>query len=811
VAVDEAWLEALLDGEAPSSAAPTAAMGKLARLQQAFAELQWAELDATAAGAVSLFGWGHLEVRERIGHGGFGEVYRAFDPMLQREVALKLRRAGNQIAPAAGRAFIEEARRLAQVRHPHVLAVHGAAVHAGRAGIWTDLIAGETLAARIARDGPLSAEALLQMLLALSGALAAVHAKAIVHGDLTPNNVMCELASERYVLMDFGGGASLDEHGTARLLAGSLHFMAPEHLGSQRLGTAADMYALGATLVYAATRRKAAGDSGTQALSQRTDLSREFRQLVSRLLAQDPDARPNATEVRECSRDLLSAPDRRKRLRLRQALFLALTLAVIASVTGLLFTLHTRAQVEVERNRAVATRDFLLKMMQVPNPTQSMQSTQRLDVFFKRAVEALPAAFADDPQTEAMLLNQFARSLQILDQEDAALVALVRADQILSAAGVPITDPDRIDARDYLGTSYRLRRNFPAAIALDNEQAALCLGATPLPLRTCINIVNDQIQSIGYGGDPARALKLAETNLQRAHEGGLDADDRTTYTHFLQGIMQRDLGQSAVALESFLTLSELTLRSVPAEHPALFVGLAWLAWSADDLGDVELAMALNEYAAAAYAKLFGVDAHHSMPTRVQQATLAFQAGDSARARAIFRGLMKLPNRGVFASMHEHVAVQAALAGDQDISTEDLIAAEHSRLAAVGEDDRSLARLRLDLAAVAIKRGQLAESAQMLQRLQGRGLRDDFQALQPMYWQLMRDLTLAAPEPDLTLAADASERVLAGLRQQQRRMFDPVTEQWVGDPVPGAAASLARIRAAAEKVYARRRTITQNHP
>src|SRR6187402_2939314 len=136
---DQRWLDALLDGEAPpaGAVAPSAALGKLARLQRAFADLQWAELEAPAAHAPVLFQWGHLAVLASIGVGGFGEVYRAFDPMLHREVALKLRRTGNQFAPVAGRAFIEEARRLAQVRHPHVLAVHGAAVHDGRAGIWT--------------------------------------------------------------------------------------------------------------------------------------------------------------------------------------------------------------------------------------------------------------------------------------------------------------------------------------------------------------------------------------------------------------------------------------------------------------------------------------------------------------------------------------------------------------------------------------------------------------------------------------------------------------------------------------------------
>jgi hypothetical protein len=90
-----------------------------------------------------LFTWGHLLVRSKLGEGGFGEVFRAWDPALEREVALKLRRTD-----AGGRGtmrWLDEARRLARVRHPHVVMVHGADVHDGRAGIWTDLIRGRTL------------------------------------------------------------------------------------------------------------------------------------------------------------------------------------------------------------------------------------------------------------------------------------------------------------------------------------------------------------------------------------------------------------------------------------------------------------------------------------------------------------------------------------------------------------------------------------------------------------------------------------------------------------------------------------------
>ncbi len=81
-------------------------------------------------GEACLFSWGHLKVLEKIGEGSFGEVYRAFDTMLEREVALKVR--SDSAVHVKNWAFIHEARRIAQVRHPNVLAIHGADILDGR-------------------------------------------------------------------------------------------------------------------------------------------------------------------------------------------------------------------------------------------------------------------------------------------------------------------------------------------------------------------------------------------------------------------------------------------------------------------------------------------------------------------------------------------------------------------------------------------------------------------------------------------------------------------------------------------------------
>ena len=87
----------------------------------------------------------------------FAQVYRGWDTTLQREVALKLRRADLEVPAFGARRWIEEARRLARVRHPHVLAILGADEHEGRVGLWTELVHGSTLEQWIIAQGALGA------------------------------------------------------------------------------------------------------------------------------------------------------------------------------------------------------------------------------------------------------------------------------------------------------------------------------------------------------------------------------------------------------------------------------------------------------------------------------------------------------------------------------------------------------------------------------------------------------------------------------------------------------------------------------
>ena len=256
------------------------------------------------------FRWGPLVARERIGDGAFSEVWRAWDPELRREVALKLRRDGANGHGA--RRWLEEAPRLARVRHPNVVTVYGAAVHDGRAGMWMEQVRGLTFEQWLARHGRLGAREAALVGVDLCGALAAVHAAGLLHGDLKAANVMREGAAGpegddaragRTVLMDFGAGSDLAD-GDARPGFATPLACAPEVLDGGAASPASDLYGLGALLFRLVSgRHPVEGDSLVDLRARlargereslrglRPDLPAGFVAVVERALERDPAAR----------------------------------------------------------------------------------------------------------------------------------------------------------------------------------------------------------------------------------------------------------------------------------------------------------------------------------------------------------------------------------------------------------------------------------------------------------------------------------------------------------------------------------------
>ena len=262
--------------------------------------------------------WGPLRVLERLGGGACGEVFRAHDPTLQREVALKLLHAALAHGDESDERFLEEARRLARIRHPNVLVVHGAARHDGRVGLWTDLLEGKTLEQCLVQQGPFGAREAALVGIDLCRALAAVHAAGLVHRDVKTSNVMRERGG-RIVLLDFSSGT--DREGRTRTtMLGTPFYMAPELFDGRDSGIAADIYSLGVLLYRLVTGRfplearryselREAHRSGerTPLRDLRPDLPTAFVQTVERALS--PDPRERQAGAGEMEKDLAASLD----------------------------------------------------------------------------------------------------------------------------------------------------------------------------------------------------------------------------------------------------------------------------------------------------------------------------------------------------------------------------------------------------------------------------------------------------------------------------------------------------------------------
>jgi TolB-like protein/Tfp pilus assembly protein PilF len=204
---------------------------------------------------------GPYEIVEPLGAGGMAEVYRARDPRLGRDVAVKVLPAEAAAEPERRRRFEQEARAVAALSHPNVLAIFDVGA-SGVPYLVTELLQGETLRARLDR-GPLDATRAIEVALQLTDGLEAAHARGIVHRDLKPENLFLTSAGPLKIL-DFGLARRVDPeeasdvtrtaHGT---MLGTLGYMAPEQVRGLEADHRADLFACGAIIYEMLTGRRA--------------------------------------------------------------------------------------------------------------------------------------------------------------------------------------------------------------------------------------------------------------------------------------------------------------------------------------------------------------------------------------------------------------------------------------------------------------------------------------------------------------------------------------------------------------------------
>jgi serine/threonine-protein kinase len=224
----------------------------------------------------------HYTITEKLGEGGMGEVYRARDTKLNRDVALKiLPQVFAQDAQRMAR-FEREAQVLASLNHPHVAQIHGLEETDGTKALVLELVEGETLRERIAR-GPIPVDEALKIALQIAEGLEAAHEKGIIHRDLKPANI--KITPEGQVkILDFGLAKSLEgetpasdlsnsptlnhEATQAGVILGTASYMSPEQARGKPVDKRTDIWAFGCVLYEMLTGRKAfAGEDASDTLA----------------------------------------------------------------------------------------------------------------------------------------------------------------------------------------------------------------------------------------------------------------------------------------------------------------------------------------------------------------------------------------------------------------------------------------------------------------------------------------------------------------------------------------------------------------
>ena len=257
-----------------------------------------------------------------LGRGGMGQVWRAFDEVLGREVAVKLLHPGLTSEAVAAR-FRLEAKTAARISNPHVVAVYDFGVDEDRLFLVMELVDGPSLAAQIRQTGAVSSQLAADYVVQAARGLDSAHTHGVVHRDVKPSNLLLAPADggtgphDRTVkIADFGIARVTDESAMALTasgeIAGTSQYIAPERALGEPGGPPADVYSLGCVGYHLLTGRPPFRGDGPAAIAYQhvhdapapprelqPDVDDAFAALVLRMLAKDPADRPTAHEIAE--------------------------------------------------------------------------------------------------------------------------------------------------------------------------------------------------------------------------------------------------------------------------------------------------------------------------------------------------------------------------------------------------------------------------------------------------------------------------------------------------------------------------------
>ena len=673
---------------------------------------------------------GPWRVTREVGRGGMGRVYEGLrdDGAFEQRVAVKVVESA---APGTVQRFVQERRILAGLRHEGIARLlDGGGLPDGRPYLVMEFVDGTPLVA-FADDHGLGVEARLRLFVGVCDAVAHAHRALVVHRDLKPSNVLVEARAEGLAvkLLDFGiarllddapdaAGADVADAGEATLTRFGQQILtpayaAPEQVRGETVSTATDVYALGVLLCELLTGRRPppatgappearpalaselAGDPGTPA-APGARLRGDLDAVIGRATAFAPADRYGSAEAlaADLRRHLAHVPVEARAattgVRLRafarrhRVGALAAALALAALVGGTALALWQAGRAARERDRAVATSEFLLDVFRDLDPDEAGAGTTSAQTLLDRAAARLRPALGDDPLTEAAVgaaLGRAYGSLGAMERGEAllrqALIArrvrlgpgavptletsaalglllteaarYAEAESLLVGAladGEPALGPHHAavaGVRHALGVNRVLSGDFaraeaPLQQALADRRAAL--GDRSAPVAQSLAGLGNLFHRQGRLPDAERAYRAAAVRY-RALYG--DAHPRLGLVLNEIALIRKNLGDYAGAEPVYREALDILRRVYGDHHPAVADALSNLGLLLKDRAVVDARPSLFASAAKHLEEALAIrretygDAHLlSAHTEAQLAMLELHRGRAAEAERRFR-------------------------------------------------------------------------------------------------------------------------------------------------------------------------------
>lgn len=516
-------------------------------------------------------------LEREVGRGGMGVVFLATDLALQRRVAVKVIHPELVVNRALAARFLAEARLIARIRHPHIVAVHSAGESEGHLYYVMDFLEGETLRQRLLRDGRLPVTVAVSIATAIADAVDAAATAGVVHRDLKPENILLEGPPDapRALLTDFGIARLVDggEDSTGpNAVMGTPAYMSPEQAAGEEIDSRSDLYALGiVTYEMLAGEPPFTGpprvvvsrqivDPPVPLFERRPDLPGPVSDAVMHALEKIPDARWQSGAT--FHRALLGEPTpvtpiavvKRRRRRPLAAVLTAL-LVVLAGLGA-----------TVLKGRAPADRPRLSLLVL---PFDNLRDDRELAWLSDGSVNML-----------ALALSQW-RDLAVVDQE--------RVHDLLSQARVPDNEPIG------LALARKLAREAGAGTVVlgDFTHSGDSLRLTARTYDVATGTRLEVVEAAGRGSDDVRPLfdRLAARllDLSGAPEGGRSPLAAVTtasleaYRAYLQGLEHLnhwELLPAAAALRRAVSLDS----TFSLAYYKLGLARGWMMGAADSVG-----------------------------------------------------------------------------------------------------------------------------------------------------------------------------------------------------------------------------------